>query len=94
MFLRFEGVNPGPQIRAKSESGFEDVSRSICMDFGAILVSIWDPKIDKNRTKNQANFGIDFGLEKKGRLGTGTTAGIRNDAKEAGRTECARLLEA
>ena len=33
-------------MHAKSESGFEDVSRSICIDVGGILVSILDPKIN------------------------------------------------
>ena len=60
-------------MRAKSESGFEDVSSLIFIYFGGILVSSLGPKIDKKRTKNQANFGSDFGLEKKG------AAGNRND---------------
>ena len=50
-------------MRAKLESGFEDVSSLIFIDFGPLLVSILDPKIDKNRTKNQANFGNDFGRD-------------------------------
>ena len=50
-------------MRAKSESGFEDVSSLIFIDLGGILVSILGPKIDKNRTKNQANFGNDFGCD-------------------------------
>ena len=50
-------------MRAKSESGFEDVSSLIFIDFGGILVSILGPKIDKNRTTNQANFGNDFGCD-------------------------------
>jgi len=50
-------------MHAKSESGFEDVSRSIFVDFGAILTSILAPKINKNQTKNQANFGSDLGCD-------------------------------
>ena len=50
-------------MRAKSESEFEDVSRSIFIDFVTILVSILGPKIDKKRSKNQANFGSDFGCD-------------------------------
>ena len=46
-------------MRAKSESGFEDVSRSIFIDVGIILVSILDPKIDKSSAKIRANFGND-----------------------------------
>ena len=50
-------------MRAKLESGFEDVSSLIFIDFGHVLVSIWGPKIDKNRTKNQAIFGSDLGCD-------------------------------
>ena len=78
-------------MRAKSESGFEDVSRLFFNDFGGVLVSILGSKIDKNRTTNRWDFRNDF---KKGRLGTGTTAGIRNDAKGAGPAEGAGLSEA
>ena len=38
-------------MRTKMESRFEDVSSLIFIDFCLLLVSIWDPKIDKNRTK-------------------------------------------
>ena len=60
MCLRFDGVNPGLEHLAKSESGLEDVPRSIVIDFGAILVSILDPKIVKNQAKNRVKFGNAF----------------------------------
>ena len=50
-------------MRAKSESGFEDVSSLNFIDFGGILVSILGPTIDKKQTKNQANFGNYFGRD-------------------------------
>ena len=56
-------INPGLQNLAKSDSGFEDVSRSFFIDFGSILISSLDPEIDKNRTTKQADFGNDFGRE-------------------------------
>ena len=78
-------------MRAKLESGFEDVSILIFIDVGPLLVSILDPKIDKNRTKNQANFrndvGRDFG-------GFGIQSGIGSGRPGVARAECARLLEA
>ena len=49
-------------MHAKSESGFEDVSRSIFIDFGAISGFIVEPKNDKEQSKNQVNFGNDFRL--------------------------------
>jgi len=54
------GVNPRLKNLAKSESGFEYVSRSIFIDFGAILGSILAPKIDKNRTKKSSDFWKRF----------------------------------
>ena len=57
------GINRGLKNLAKSDSGFEDVSRSIFVDLGAILTSILAPKINKNRTKNQVNFGSDLGCD-------------------------------
>ena len=60
MLFRFDGVNPELQNRAKSESGFEDVSRSIFIDGGAILGSLLESKNDKKQANNQVNFGNDF----------------------------------
>ena len=50
-------------MRAKLESGFEDVSSLICIDFGALLVYVLGPKIDKIRTKNRAVFGSALGCD-------------------------------
>ena len=38
-------------MRTKMESGFEDISRSFFVDFGAILMSILAPKINKTKLK-------------------------------------------
>ena len=48
-------------MRTKMESGFEDVLSLIFIDFWLLLVSIFGPKIDKQRTTNQAIFGSDLG---------------------------------
>ena len=50
-------------MRAKLESGFEDVSSLIFIDFAPVLVSLLGAKIVKKRTKNQVYFRNDFGCD-------------------------------
>ena len=56
-------MHPELKNRAKSESGFKEVSRSIFIDFGGIPGFILEPKSVKNQTKKRSIFHYDFGCD-------------------------------
>ena len=68
-------------MRAKSESGFEDVSSLIFIDFGPLLVSILGPKIDKTELQIKRILEAILDSNKKG------AAGNRNDGWDPERRE-------